>query len=300
MKTSSRLSVDVKSVFKRGTRSWHNRILSLGLCCVFVYASVRLIDVVFDSLKGAVGGLLVALAGVGLFQLWQQRQLLKGIQASEADRLLGYLLILSGVALYPFCLFAVWAQAIACIVVLLGIACSQWGLSFFQQCFFSASLIAVGILPNTTLLLQAAYGVFMPPNALEIVMAWGGSIGLSAMGLSAVAQGSLIIMPAGSVRVAYGCNGLYMAATMAIASLVLGLFLKQGRGAIALMMVVGAALALVTNVPRIMLMAIASAYWDERWFHFWHDSWGGQIFVSGLLTIYYYIVMALVSRKSTG
>lgn len=128
-------------------------------------------------------------------------------------------------------------------------------------------------------------------------MAWSGSIGLRVIGQSAVAKGTVIIMADGAVQVAYGCNGLYMAVTMAVASFVLGLFLKQSKGAIALMMMVGAVLAFITNVPRIMLMTLASVYWGEHWFRFWHDSWGGQIFVSGLFTIYYYVIMAIVKRQ---
>jgi exosortase len=296
MKTSARFSSQIGKLFRKGVRNWHNRILSIGIVFALAYIAVRLVDVLIDSLNGAAGGLLIAAAGIGLFQLWQQRHRLQPIRASEEDRLLGYILILSGVAIAPLCLFARWAQALDCIVILIGIACSHWGLRFFQQYSLPTFLIAVGILPNTTRLLEGAYDIFLPSGALERLMAWAGSLGLQLIGQSAVAEGRTIVMPAGSVLVAYGCNGLYMAVTMAVASFVLGLFLKQGKRAIALMMILGAVLALITNVPRIMVMALASAYWGDRWFHFWHDSWGGQIFVSGLFTIYYYAVMAVVKK----
>lgn len=285
---------EVSIAFQKGNRNWHNRILSLGLCFASIYGAVRLAAVLIDSIRGSAGGLLMTVSGIGLFQLWQQRSHLYRIKASEEDRLLGYIFILSGICLYPFCLFAIWAQAIDCIVILAGVACSHWGIVFFQKYAFSAFLIAIGLMPNTTLLLQSAYETFMPPDALERLMAWGGSLGLQAIGQSATAQGPHIFMPNSSVLVAYGCNGLYMAVTMAAASFVLGLFLNQSRRAIASMMIVGAVLALITNVPRIMLMTLASAYWGDRWFHFWHDSWGGQIFVAGLFTIYYYTIMGIV------
>lgn len=294
---SVRFSARIGNVFNRGMRTWHNRILSLGLCFVCVYITTRLITVLLDSLRGSAGGLLIIASSIGVYQLWQQRRLLQHIHASEEDRLLGYILILSGVVLYPFCSFAVWAQAIDCIVILLGLACSHWGLGFFRRFFFSALLIAVGILPKTTLFLQVTYETFFPSNFLENLMAWGGSKGLQLIGQAAVSQGPFIIIGDRSVLVAYGCNGLYMAVTMAVASLVLGLFLKQGKKAILLMILVGAVLALLTNVPRIMVMTLASVYWGERWFYFWHDSWGGQIFVSGLFTIYYYIIMAVISTR---
>jgi exosortase/archaeosortase family protein len=77
-----------------------------------------------------------------------------------------------------------------------------------------------------------------------------------------------------------------MAMTMVVASFVLGLFLKQSWAKIVALMVVGAVLALVFNIPRIMLVTSASVYWGKYWFDFWHDSWGSQIFVSVLFTIY--------------
>lgn len=288
----------ISSLLQKGNLNWHNRILSLGIGTALVYATTRLIDVSIDSFGGSSGGLLIAAAGFGFFRLWVQQDQLKQIQASEEDRLLGYILILSGAAIYPFCLFAIWAQAIDCLVILAGLACSHWGLSFFGRHPFPPVLIAVGLLPKTTLVIEAAYQALLPPDMLENWMAWSGSVGLQMIGQQAAAAGRIIVMPAGSVTVAYGCNGLYMAITMMAASFVLGLFLKQDARVIAWMVLIGAALALVTNIPRIMLMAIAAVYWSEQWFHFWHDSWGGQIFVGGLFTIYYYAVMALVNERS--
>lgn len=40
-----------------------------------------------------------------------------------------------------------------------------------------------------------------------------------------------------------------------------------------MMMVVGAGLALVFNIPRIMLLTLASVYWGKERFNFWHGTW---------------------------
>jgi exosortase len=176
--------------------------------------------------------------------------------------------------------------------------CCQWGWGFFQQFPFPSFLIAVGLFPRTTIMVETLWQTLTPPHLLENLMAWAGSWGLKAIGHPAVAEGRFIALSQGAVEVAYGCNGLYMAATMAIAGLVLGLFLKQSGWKIAIMMVIGALLAFVFNIPRIMLMTLAAVYWGKWWFDFWHGSWGGQIFVTILFTIYYYAVMAMVKQRS--
>jgi len=57
-------------------------------------------------------------------------------------------------------------------------------------------------------------------------------------------------------------------------------------------------LALIFNVPRIMLLAIAAVYWGETSFKFWHGPWGGQMFSGVLFTVYYYAVMGLANRTT--
>jgi exosortase/archaeosortase family protein len=84
---------------------------------------------------------------------------------------------------------------------------------------------------------------------------------------------------------------------MSVASLVLGLFLKQSFAKLAGMVAIGMVLALLFNLPRIMLLALSEAYWGSASFDFWHGIWGGQIFSTILFTIYYYVVMALVKHR---
>jgi exosortase/archaeosortase family protein len=88
-----------------------------------------------------------------------------------------------------------------------------------------------------------------------------------------------------------------MAVQMAVAGFFMGLFLKQNWVSTLMMMVVGAGLALIFNIPRIMLLTLASVYWGEGWFNFWHGTWGGQVFTGLLFTLYYYSIMAMVNRR---
>ena len=104
-------------------------------------------------------------------------------------------------------------------------------------------------------------------------------------------------MPGGAVEVSWGCNGFGMAFAIAITGLLLGLLYKRSLIETFTLVAAGILLALVSNIPRIMLVAIAAVYWGKYWFDFWHGSWGAQIFVSVLFTIYYYIAMSLLNRR---
>ncbi len=139
-------------------------------------------------------------------------------------------------------------------------------------------------------------GVY-PYNLLERLMAWGGGLGLKAIGQPVKFMNDVITLPGGSVRVDWGCNGFDMALNVAVAGLLIGLFFRQRRLQILLMVGLGIILALLFNVPRIMLLAMSDAYWGQVVFGFWHGFWGGQIFSALLFTTYYYVVMAIIKRN---
>lgn len=276
----------------------HGRIVLAGVAVLLGYFPFWLLDLLLRTLRGSSGMLLATAAALGFWQLWTQRHQLRQRVAPEEDRLLGHGLIVSGMILFPFCLSAFWSQVVICLIILVGIACSCWGVGFFSRYPLPVFLIGLGFFPKPTLVAQMVFQALAPPRILERFMAWSGGLGLQLIGYSVTVEGRDISLPDGSVTVAWGCNGFDMATTMAVASLVLGLFLKQSRTTILLMMSVGITLALLFNIPRIMLVTIASVYWGEHWFEFWHSSWGGQIFVGVLFTIYYYVVMALVKQPT--
>jgi exosortase len=292
-------------LLQTGLKTTHNRIVLLGLVVVLGYLSFWSGVLLFRSFKGSSSGMLqlVALA-LGGYQLWKQRQRLETLAAPEEDQLLGHILILSGVLLFPICLVATWSQAMVsalimamvCAIILVGIACSHWGISFFSTYSVPTFLLCLGLLPKPAEISRAIWRSFTEPDLLERFMAWAGSAALRAIGQPATVDGIFISLPGGSVEVGWGCNGFDMAMTMVVASLVLGLFLKQSGPKVVALMVIGAMLALISNIPRIMLVTYAAVNWSKYWFNFWHDSWGSQIFVSAMFTIYYYVIMAVIKR----
>ncbi|GAB4369281.1 MAG: hypothetical protein Kow00121_09050 [Elainellaceae cyanobacterium] len=276
----------------------HSRIVTCGLIAGFIYLPLWLRDVVLGTLVGAGSVLMLAALSLGFYLLWRGRRQLGTLSASAEDRLLGYLIIFGGIGLSPFCFSAEWSQKLVCMLILIGIACSSWGIEFFKQHPVPTFLIGLGLFPNAYAVGHEIWQTFTPPLLLERLMAWAGTLGLQAIGQPAVADGTVIALPAGAVKVEWACNGFNMAAEIAVASLVLGLFLKQNLPRLTLLVVTGMVLALLLNVPRIMLMAMAEAYWGKASFDFWHGLWGGQIFSTILFTIYYYVVMAIVKGRS--
>jgi exosortase/archaeosortase family protein len=235
---------------------------------------------------------------LALSDLWEKRHEIGELAASEADRLLGHLLIISGIFVFPFCRFALWSQAIVWLMVMIGIAISSWGVTFFQQFKLATFFMGLTVYPKLGIISRTVWEFFVPLNYLENLMAWICASLLQIIGWSATPRGRMIVMPEGAVEVGWGCNGLDMAITMAIAVLFMGLFFKLNKTQIFGLMAVTSVLALIANIPRLILVTIAYVYWGEQWFQFWHGFWGGQIFSSILFTIVYYAVMAVTSQRS--
>jgi exosortase len=290
-------STQVVFWLRQGTKNTHRRVVFCGAVVVLASLLLRLSEIAYTTLHGSSSLLMAIALALGIHRLWSQRQQLNGLKAGVEDRILGYLLMGSGIVLFPLGLVTPWTQALLTWLILAGIACSCWGISFFGKFPLPIALIILGLLPQPTVFAQLLWQTLTPPQMLERWMAWAASLGLTAIGQSATTEGILIVMPRGSVEVGWGCNGMYMAATMAIASLTLGLWLQQSRLKILALMAIGIGLAMLFNIPRLMLVAIAAVYWGKDWFEFWHSSWGSQIFVGVLFTLYYYVVMAMIKGR---
>ncbi|NJN87397.1 MAG: cyanoexosortase C [Leptolyngbyaceae cyanobacterium SL_7_1] len=190
-----------------------------------------------------------------------------------------------------------WSQAAIWLLILVGIVVSTWGSRFFWQYPLTTFLVPLSVYPRPGISARILWETLTPPYVLERLMAWGGALALRGIGQPAEASGILISLPMGSVQVNWGCNGFNMAFAMAVTGLLFGLFFKLDRTKIVSLVAMGIVLALVFNVPRIMLVTLAAVYWGDKWFQFWHGSWGAQIFVGILFTAYYYLVMAIIDRS---
>lgn len=284
---------------RQAVKTNHGRIVLAGLFVGLCYFPIWLIDLTVRSVSGSTGLVLIAgVLGLAFSDLWRRRQQLFHLRASEEDRFLGHILILSGIVIFPFCRFALWSQAIVWLLVLVGIAFSSWGVDFFNQYRLVTLLMPLSVYPRPGITARLVWETVTPPKLLENFMAWGGSWGLKAIGQAATVEGGRFIkMPGGAVEVAWGCNGFNMAFAMAVTGLLMGLFFKRNARQIALLVSAGIVVALLFNIPRIVLISLAAVYWGKYWFNFWHGSWGAQIFVGVLFTIYYYVAMSLLSRR---
>jgi exosortase/archaeosortase family protein len=269
----------------------------LGWLMVACYMPLFLAKLATGMLHGSGSIFTAAALGLGLFRLWQQREKLVELEVSEGDRWLGYFLIAIALLLFPFGFSTLWIQRIVWLQVFAGMALSTWGGAVFGRYPIPVFLIVVGLFPEPTAVGMTLWKTFTPPQMLESFMAWSGTMGLRAIGQPAtLISATSISLPGGAVDVNWGCSGFDMVTVMAIASLVVGLALGEPLGTVVLMIVIGVVLALVANIPRIMLLAMSEAYWGKGAFEFWHGPWGGQIFAGTMFTIYYYIIMAIRKR----
>lgn len=294
-KLSSRLC----SLLQQAIESNQGRFSLLGLSVGLLYLPAWLGYLVPQALKGKIGWFLIAsmlfLAGL---ELWKKRNVLAQLESAEEDRMLGYLLISSSVILFPFCRFAVWPQALLWLLTLVGIVSSLWGISFFRLFIMPTFFISLTVYPRIGVISRFIWELFIPYEGLEKAMAWAATLAMQGIGFPAVNRGIFITFPEGAVEVGWGCNGLDMAITLAAAGLFMGILYKQPRNQMIALISIAVIIAFVANIPRLMLVTIASVYWGPEWFRFWHGFWGGQIFSGVLFTLYYYVVGGLSKREA--
>lgn len=299
MKRYKQLKAVVWRWLSQQIASTHGRILLCGLLVGLAYFPVWFGYLFQRALRGGSSWFLIATMLAWAFaEIWRNRRSFDQLNASDEDRLLGYALTLSGVVLFPFCRTALWSQALVWLIVMFGIACSSWGLSFFTRFKFPTVLIALTVYPRLGLVSRTVWEFFFPPNFLESLMAGMCAQAMRVIGWVAEANGRFVVFPEGAVEVGWGCNGLDMAIMMAIAGLFMGLLYKQTKVRIINLVLAAIVLALLANIPRLMLVSVAYVYWGEQWFNFWHGFWGGQIFASVLFTLYYYTVMGMMRRRT--
>lgn len=283
---------------RQALQTTDGRIRLGGLCVGLWYFPVWAGTLLRQFLEGSPDAMLVPLIAIlGFYRLWQRRHSLAELQASAEDRLLGNMLIIGCALIYPFCLFDTWSQALVWALVLVGIACSIWGLPVLRRYWLENLLLVVSTYPNLGFGARTVWRGLTPPYLLENLMAWLGTGALRAMGQPATAIDRFVTLPAGSVEVASGCSGLDMSITLSVTGILLGIFFKQSWRKTWTLVLVGVLIALVFNVPRIVLLTFASVYWGKSSFEFWHGSIGGQIFSAIMLTVYYYVAMAIINAR---
>lgn len=279
-------------------KTWHGRIVLLGFITGLIFITSWLPLLLTKAVEGSGFAFIVFSSIWAFYKLWKDQEKLMVLKAQEGDRVIGYAFILLGVLIFPFVQFSVWPQSLIWLIIMAGIAISTWGVQFFRLYPIVTLLLSLTVYPKPGTLAKLVWQAFTPYQFLERVMAQGGAAALRLIGQPAVSEGPyLAIPPNGAVEVDFGCNGFTMALTMAVAGFFMGIFFKQSWSFTLLMMFVGAILALIFNIPRIMLLTMASVYWGEASFKFWHGTWGGQLFTSILFTIYYYAVMAIIKHR---
>ena len=297
--TSKNLSL----YLRQSLSSKHGRLHLFALIASAVYLPTWLAEQ-WKSVLGGGSSLLInaALLWLGFRLLWRDRQSLQQLAPSKDDRLAGHLLIVGGAFWLPFILHSASMQALVWLLVLIGVAWSSFGLRFFWRYTSACLMILVGMYPSAIFLANRALNVLIDPEVSEKQVAWLGSQALQLIGYGANAEGNLILLNGKSAAVFYGCTGVDMAISLAGLILVVGLVFSQSIGRISLAVAIGVAIALICNIPRVMLMVIAIAYWGQESFEFWHGPWGGQIFATIMFTVAYYAIAPIydIKKQSRG
>jgi exosortase len=291
------------NLWQRAMRDRHSQIVTLGLLFILAYLPTWLGAIGRGILEGKSDSILnFGLIFLALQTIHSQRYKLRDLRAEGDDRFMGYVVMLTGIVTFIFfhsISFSTSFQAFAVMLILLGIAGSSWGLAFFSLFPAAIAYLLIGVYPDTEFIAIRVCRFFTSDDMLEHFMAWLGAIQLNLIGFKAIAQGAHVTLPEGSVLVAPGCTGFGMAYTLMGCSFLFGRFMNVSWRRIGALIAVGWAIAMICNIPRIALLAVASIHWGKASFEFWHGPIGGQIFSAVMFTIYYYVAMWLVETRQT-
>jgi exosortase len=282
---------------QRGLSTSHGRVLACAAMLGLIYLPTWGAIIWTEILHGSSSPFLnLAFMGYGITQFWQQRDQLSRCTAETDDRILGYACLFFSIGLYLVTGSSASAKAILAMAALIGVLVSTYGLSVFRQMAMAIALLVASLYPSlifiSNLVRQTTTG-----NILEQSMAHLGAIGLSLIGYHPSVSNEFLSLPEGAVQVGSGCSGFDMAFTLGFTGFLIGLFMKRDWKMTSMLIGSGIATSLVLNIPRIMLLAIASIHWGKQSFEFWHGPIGGQIFSCIMFTFYYYLAMWLIDRK---
>jgi hypothetical protein len=196
---AKKVSQGAQNFLRSNLKTTHGRFVLGGLLVGLGYFPVWLGGLTVSAAQGSAGlPLIAAVVFLALQELWKQRKQLAQTTASNEDQLLGHILILSGVVLFPFCRFEIWSQALIWLLVLVGIACSSWGVSFLWKYPLPILLILLSVYPKPGVMVRILWQTFTPPQLLENLMAWAGTHALKAIGQPANVVENIVSLPAGA------------------------------------------------------------------------------------------------------
>lgn len=290
---------DRKQLLLNPFQSWHCFMLSLGLLPGLVYLPIWLWSIARRMYMGSSSVVLnLCFIALGFYLIFEQRNKLKTFKADAEDRFVGYALVIGTVTMHSFLFSAPSLQAITSATSLIGVSLSVFGNRFVRKYTLAISMIVLGLLPKYLELGYSIGKIILPHDVLEKLMALvSGSI-LQLIGQPAIIHGKIIQVGNGAVNIADGCSGYSMAVILAGVGFIVGIFYKLKPMKTFWLMLTGVVIALTINVPRILLLTYSVIYWGDASFKFWHDGWGSQIVAGIMLTVFYYVSMAICKKTS--
>jgi exosortase len=190
--------------------------------------------------------------------VWQKRDLLKNIKVKPSSW--GMVLFAAGIILHLLSiLFRVYfTSGFSMIIVIAGFVLSVYGRKVLEEVLFPVVFLAFMV----PLPLTAVIDISFP---LKIFSAHMATVMLNVMNIPAVQQGSFIRMAHAEVVVEDVCSGLRsLIALMALGAL-FAYWMKSGKVQKTLLFFSSIPIALITNMLRIMVLAIISEFFGARY-----------------------------------
>ncbi|MDP8247241.1 MAG: exosortase/archaeosortase family protein [Candidatus Tritonobacter lacicola] len=198
----------------------------------------------------------------------------------------GLLIVIAFLALHLLSMITEihFISGLAMIGVILGAAVFLFGFGFTRRIAPALALLIFMVPMPRVLLIDTAF-------QLQLASAKATVLVLNTIGINAAREGVCILLPGGAVlEVAFACSGLRsLIVFIATAWIIIAMARKINAMRALSLLVLSIPMALASNVFRLVLTALATAYW--RYSDTVHTA-------SGLVSfVIYIIVMLLISRR---
>jgi exosortase len=201
-------------------------------------------------------GILVPI--ISAILIWQKRDILKKIRSKPS--LGGNWLFLAGIIVHILSIiFRVYfTSGFSMIMVLAGFVLAVYGRDFLKEVLFPVIFLVFMVPIPIVIIINISF-------QMKLLAAHMATVMLNVINIPAIQQGSYIHLEHASIVVEDVCSGLRsLIALMALGAL-FAYWLRAGMGKKTVLFLSSVPIALITNMLRIMFLAMVSEFWGTQY-----------------------------------
>ena len=217
---------------------------------------------------------------VSAFLIWQMKDEISKIKPKESP--LGFIVILGGVIIYLLAsMFRVnIAASLSMLIVFWGLVLYFYGNTLFKKLAFPLAFLFFMVPLPSVVITRLSF-------KLKLFAAELATYVIQGIGIKAVREGSIIMMPHAHVVVDDVCSGLRSLISLLALGSIFAYWFKGAFWKRILIFALTIPIAIITNMCRVVILAFISEVWGPQYAEgFIHDATGMLVFVLAFVLLF--------------